>query len=30
MFLGGIKEKKLYLAPEIWRDKLPLANFLEI
>jgi hypothetical protein len=29
MFLGGIEENKLYLAPEIWRNKLPLAKFLE-
>jgi hypothetical protein len=30
MLLGGIEEKKLYLAPEIWSNKLPLAKFLEI
>jgi hypothetical protein len=30
MFLGGIEENKLYLAPEIWRNKFPLAKFLEI
>jgi hypothetical protein len=30
MFLGGIEENKLYLAPEIWRNKLSLAKFLEI
>jgi hypothetical protein len=30
MFLGGVEEKKLYFAPEIWRDKLPLAKSLEV
>jgi hypothetical protein len=30
MFLGEIEEKKLYFAPAIWRDKLPLAKFLEV
>ena len=27
MFLGGIEGNKLYLAPEIWGNKLPLAKF---
>jgi hypothetical protein len=27
MFLGGIEENKLYLAPEIWGNKLPLTKF---
>jgi hypothetical protein len=30
LFLGEIEEKKLYFSPEIWRDKLPLAKFLEV
>jgi hypothetical protein len=33
MFLGEIEEKKIYFAPAIWRDKLPLAKlakFLEV
>jgi hypothetical protein len=30
MFLGETEENKLYLAPEIWRNKLPLAKFIEI
>jgi hypothetical protein len=30
MFLGGIEENKLYFSAEIWRNKIPLAKFLEI
>jgi len=30
MFLGGIEEIFLYFTLEIWRDRLPLAKFLEV